>query len=176
MRLCLILPYLNSFLPLKHHKQIPLCFWSHIPWCVAVIYIWDLLFPKREYDSLSLFDVHPYALFRLTAGYDCASIFFSQCPWIRAVTAHMPFCVWMETGHCREDKLLLVLLVIEWHGWRVKVDWRKTQQHQKSMPKELFIPYTNTQPIYSAEGNQQTQGHKTLKILAQNLITFLISF
>lgn len=86
--------------------------------------------PKREYNSLSLSDVHPYALFLLTARYDCASIFFLQCPWIRAVTAHMPFCVWMETGHCRADKLLLVLLVMD----------GEEKKHQKSMLKELFIP------------------------------------
>lgn len=131
LRLCLILPFLthfqqtqNSLLPLKCYIQIPLCLWSYIPWCVAVFYLWDLLYPKREYNSLYLSDVHPYALFHLTAGYNCASIFFLQCPWIRVVIAHVPFYVWMEAGHRMADKLLLVLLVIVWNGWRVTIDRR----------------------------------------------------
>lgn len=106
------MPYTDPSVPLILHSLVCCC------------YLWDLLSPKREYNSLFLSDVHPYALFRLTAGYDCASIFFLQCPWIRAVTAHMPFYVWIEAGHCRTDKLLLVLLVIVWNGWQVTIDRR----------------------------------------------------
>lgn len=94
------------------------------PGVLLFFYLWDLLYPKREYNSLYLSDVHPYALFHLTAGYNCASIFFLQCPWIRVVIAHVPFYVWMEAGHRMADKLLLVLLVIVWNGWRVTIDRR----------------------------------------------------
>lgn len=155
----LILPFLtsfqqtqNTFLPLKCHVQIPLCLWSHIRWCVAVIYLWDLLSPKREYNSLSLSDVHPYALFHLTAEYDCASIFFLQHSWIRAVTSHMPFYVWMETGHCRADKLLLELLVIEWNGWRATLDWRTAVS---GVDAERTL-YSSLIHVFLTEGKHQT--------------------